>query len=181
MVRTEPASGLVPQWAAMKLRLSFGDLRPEDLTRLDWSGGPEHLRAVAAILQAAYEERAALLVGRLANDNPVALGAAYLDRSPVWGLLGTLAVHEPLQGLGIGSALIGALERRVADSGRPRVRILVEQDNPRARVLYLRLGYREAGPALDHWTVAGGQTYVAACTVLERSLGEVPGSGRSAG
>ena len=35
----------------MELRLSFRDLEPADLSDLDWSGGPEHIRAVAAGLE----------------------------------------------------------------------------------------------------------------------------------
>ena len=43
--------------------LGFRDLEAADLSDLDWSGGPEHLRAVAAALQAAYAGEVALLVG----------------------------------------------------------------------------------------------------------------------
>ena len=37
----------------MELRLRFRDLEPTDLSDLDWSGGSEHLGAVAAALEAA--------------------------------------------------------------------------------------------------------------------------------
>ncbi len=82
-----------------------------------------------------------------------------------------LSVHEVLQGLGIGTRLIRALERRIVQSGRSTARIHVEHDNPRARMLYRRLGYREVGSTLDAWPVAGGKTYVTVCTVMERALG----------
>jgi ribosomal protein S18 acetylase RimI-like enzyme len=52
--------------------------------------------------------------------------------------------------------------------------MLVEHDNPRARALYERIGYTEAGAALDSWPVAGGRTYVTACTIMERRLIEIP-------
>ena len=45
---------------------------------------------------------------------------------------------------------------------------------PRARALYERLGYSEAWATLDSWPVAGGRTYVTACTIMERRLIEVP-------
>jgi hypothetical protein len=37
------------------------------------------------------------------------------------------------------------------------------------------LGYSEAWATLDSWPVAGGKTYVTACTIMERSLIEVSG------
>ena len=58
----------------MELRLSFRDLEPADLSDLDWSGGPEHIRAVAAALEAAYAGEVALLVGGLPNGRLIALG-----------------------------------------------------------------------------------------------------------
>jgi ribosomal protein S18 acetylase RimI-like enzyme len=54
--------------------------------------------------------------------------------------------------------------------------MLVEHDNPRARALYERLGYSEAGATLDSWPVAGGKTYVTACTIMERKLVEIQGA-----
>jgi ribosomal protein S18 acetylase RimI-like enzyme len=65
------------------------------------------------------------------------------------------------------------LERKIIDHGRPLARMLVEHDNPRARVLYARLGYTETGATLDSWPVAGGRTYVTACTIMERRLIEI--------
>jgi RimJ/RimL family protein N-acetyltransferase len=53
--------------------------------------------------------------------------------------------------------------------------MLVEHDNPRARALYERLGYSEAAATLDSWPVAGGKTYVTACTIMERALVEIHG------
>jgi hypothetical protein len=53
--------------------------------------------------------------------------------------------------------------------------MLVEHDNPGARALYERLGYSEAWPTLDSWPVAGGKTYVTACTIMERKLVELQG------
>ena len=84
-------------------------------------------------------------------------------------------MHERLQSLGIGAELIAALEDKIIDHGRPVARMLVEHDNPRARALYERLGYSEVGAALDSWPVAGGKTYVTACTIMERRLVEFQG------
>ncbi|GAA4534402.1 GNAT family N-acetyltransferase [Amycolatopsis samaneae] len=46
---------------------------------------------------------------------------------------------------GIGSALLAAAEARARDRGHRRLGLGVDDDNPRAAALYLRLGYRETG------------------------------------
>jgi len=163
------------QWWAMELTLSFRDLEPADLSDLVWSGGPEHIRAVAEALEASYVGEVALLVGYLPNDRLIAMGAVDFRLSDDAGSIWMLAVHERLQSLGAGAQLIAALERKIIDQGRPLARLLVEHDNPRARVLYERLGYSDAGATLDSWPVAGGRTYVTACTIMERTLAEVQG------
>lgn len=77
-------------------------------------------------------------------------------RAPLIGLLergcenGTLLmdgifVQPQARGLGIGSALLDAIETRAADGGLSRVRLDVIDTNPRARALYERRGYRETG------------------------------------
>jgi ribosomal protein S18 acetylase RimI-like enzyme len=157
----------------MDLRLSFRDLEAADLSDLNWSGGPEHIRAVAAALEASYAGEVALLVGCLRNDRLIAMGGVDFRRSAETGSIWMLAVHERFQSLGVGTQLIAALEQKIIDHGRPTARMLVEHDNPRARTLYERLGYSEAGAALDSWPVAGGRTYVTACTIMERMLLEI--------
>ena len=161
------------QWWAMELTPSFRDLESADLSDLDWSGGPEHIRAVAAALEASYAGEVALVVGCLPNDRLIAMGGVDFRPSEDAGNIWMLAVHERFHSLGAGAQLIAALERKIIDHGRPLARMLVEHDNPRARVLYARLGYTEAGATLDSWPVAGGRTYVTACTIMERRLIEI--------
>jgi ribosomal protein S18 acetylase RimI-like enzyme len=116
-----------------------------------------------------------LVVGCLPNDRLVAMGGVDFRPSEDAGSIWMLAVHERFQSLGAGTELIAALERKIIDHGRPLARMLVEHDNPGARALYERLGYSEAWATLDSWPVAGGKTYVTACTIMERSLIGVPG------
>ena len=169
-----PAATLA-QWWPMDLQLSFRDLEAADLSDLSWSGGPEHIRAVAAALEACDAREVALLVGCLPNDRLIAMGGVDFRLSEDAGSIWMLAVHERFQSLGIGTQLIAALQQKIIDHGRPIARMLVEHDNPRARALYERLGYSERGPALDSWPVAGGRTYVTACTIMERRLAEIHG------
>ena len=157
----------------MDLRLSFRDLEAADLSDLEWSGGPEHIRAVAAALEASYAGEVALVVGSLPNDRLIAMGGVDFRTSEAAGSIWMLAVHERFQSLGIGTQLITALEQKIIDHGRPMARMMVEHDNPRARTLYERLGYAEVGAALDSWPVGGAKTYVTACTIMERPLAEI--------
>jgi ribosomal protein S18 acetylase RimI-like enzyme len=157
----------------MELALSFRDLEPADLSDLDWSGGPEHIRAVAEAVEVAYTGEIALLVGYLPNGRLIAMGGVDFRASEDAGNIWMLAVHERFQSLGAGAELIAALEYKIIDHDRPLARMLVEHDNPRARTLYERLGYAEAGTTLDSWPVAGGRTFVTACTIMERWLIEI--------
>jgi ribosomal protein S18 acetylase RimI-like enzyme len=159
----------------MDLRFSFRDLEAADLGDLVWSGGSEHIRAVAAALEASYSGDVALLVGCLPNDRLIAVGGVDFRPSGDAGSIWMLAVHQRFQSLGVGTQLITALEQKIIDHGRPIARMLVEHDNPRARSLYERSGYSEAGAALDSWPVAGERTYVTACTIMERRLFEIQG------
>ncbi len=78
---------------------------------------------------------------------------AFTDAQPVglvelvWGepacLVRNLHVLERFRGQGYGSELIRAAERAAAPA--PTVRLAVGVDNPQARRLYERLGYRPTG------------------------------------
>ncbi len=161
-------SGIVGR---VKLRLTVRDLEPTDLGDLDWSGGAEHVRAMAKALQASWADEMVVLVMVLPNGRLVATGAVDLRPDPAVGVLTMLAVHEQLQSLGLGTRLVAALEKRVRRAGRTRAQLGVELDNPRARALYTRLGYREVGSRVESWPVAGGRTYVTVSAVLEHDLG----------
>ena len=154
----------------VKVRLTVRDLAPTDFGDLDWSGGAEHQRELAAALQAAYAGEMALVVIALANGRLVAIGAVDFRPDPEAGVLTMISVHERFQSLGLGTRLVAALEERVRRAGRQRSRLTVEHDNPRAAALYRRLGYRETGSRVESWPVAGGRRYVTVTAVLERDL-----------
>jgi ribosomal protein S18 acetylase RimI-like enzyme len=171
-VSNQAPAGVDPAVATLPwpLTVTVRDLQPEDLGDLEWSGGPHHIDAIAARLQASFDGEAALVVVALGNDRLVATGVVDFTRDPASGLIMMLAVHETLQSLGLGSIVIEALERRIRERGRALARIDVEHDNPRAVALYRRLGYREVETVLDGWPVAGGRTYVTICTVMKKPL-----------
>lgn len=155
----------------VKLPLTVRDLEPADLGDLDWSGGAEHVRAMADALQAGWTGDLVALVVALPNQRLVASGVVDFRPEPGAGVLSMLAVHEHLQSLGLGTRLVAALEKRVRRRGLRRARLSVEHDNPRALALYRRLGYREVGSTVESWPVPGGRTYVTVSAVLEHDLG----------
>jgi hypothetical protein len=69
------------------------------------------------------------------------------------GTLSQLATAEDLRGRGIGAYLICVAEGRMRGRGVRAAELGVEDDNPRARALYKRLGYREVGSESASWNV----------------------------
>ena len=154
----------------MPIVVTFRDLEPSDLSDLDWSGGSEHLAAIAEVLPLMVADEAGYLVGELPNGRLVAAGGADLRPVTGAGVLWQLAVHPLLQGLGIGTAMVTALEQRLRDRDISEARLSVEHDNPDAARLYRRLGYREHGSAVESWPIEGDRRYVTVTTVLRKTL-----------
>ena len=63
------------------------------------------------------------------------------DRPYLWAV----RVFPPLQGSGLGRALMQAAERHAAAAGAHEIELGVEPENPGARRFYEGLGYRPAG------------------------------------
>ncbi|NEN23746.1 GNAT family N-acetyltransferase [Cryomorpha ignava] len=57
----------------------------------------------------------------------------------------TLGVNPNYQGLGIGSALVNHLIDKIVVQKRQTLGLLVDVDNPKARKLYLKLGFKSVG------------------------------------
>lgn len=155
---------------ALPLELTVADLDPTDLGLLDWSGGPEHLRALAEAVGRREAGEVELVVITVGNGESVAVGAVDFAKRPDAGELWMLSVREAWQSLGLGTILIEALEVRIVARGRPYATLGVEHDNPRAAALYRRLGYRENGTALDDWAIGTDRRYVTVCTTMIKSL-----------
>lgn len=83
-------------------------------------------------------------------DEPA--GRSYFDRSSREWVLIDILLAAKMRGKGLGSAMIGWLQRAAAGAGSGGVRRSVAHDNPRARTLYLRLGFADIGDiAGTHW------------------------------
>ena len=132
-------------------QLAVGDLCDDDLAGLAWSGNPAHLRSVAAALQRAVQGLEDYLVARAPGGQAVAKMRADYTSEAGTGVFSQLAVVGRLQGLGIATMLIGAGEQRVRARGLTFAGLGVEDNNPRARRLYERLGYQASGRQHASW------------------------------
>lgn len=156
------------------LPLTVRDLTDEDLPSCAWSGGPTHLTAIAEALDRAGRGEVEYLAACPPSGLPVALGGIDFTKIPGAGVLWMLAVHAALQSCGIGTALIEAAERRIRARGLHRAELGVEENNPRARALYERLGYVAYGSAPESWDEDGPNgsvvRYETVCTLMRKEL-----------
>jgi ribosomal protein S18 acetylase RimI-like enzyme len=88
-------------------------------------------------------------------------------------MLSQLCTHPELRGLGLGTALVRALEHRCRQRELDVVRLAVEIANVRARTLYERLGYETFGEDVMGWeqpTASGVTWYKTTVTLMRRKL-----------
>ena len=97
-------------------------------------------RGFARAMWALQEAGGSTLLVAWDGDRPV--GAGQLDLRGDVPELRNLRVDAAERGRGIGTAIVRAAEERVAPG---RLAVGVGLDNPRARALYERLGYRGTG------------------------------------
>jgi ribosomal protein S18 acetylase RimI-like enzyme len=154
--------------------LVIDDLRAEDLPVLGWSGTAAHLRSVASYLARVPTGEVEYLVVRGVDGTPVAKAGIDYAESPGAATIMQVATHSDLQGLGLGTALIAAAEERIRRRGIAVARIGVEDDNPRARALYERLGYYEVGRRAVSWEAEAGDgslfMYHTVVTEMDKTL-----------
>ena len=155
-------------------QLAVGDLRDDDLVGLAWSGNPAHLRSVAAALKRAERGLEDYLVVRAPIGQPVAKMRVDYTSEADTGVFSQLAVVGPLQGLGIATMLIGVGEQRVHARGLAFAALGVEDNNPRARRLYERLGYQATGRQHASWETEDDHGVLRLCettlTILRKRL-----------
>lgn len=155
-------------------QLAVDDLRDDDLAGLAWSGNPAHLRSVAAALQRAAQGLEDYMVVRAPAGQPVAKMRIDYTSEADAGVFSQLATMGPLQGMGIATMLIGAGEQRVRARGLAFAALGVEDNNPRGRRLYQRLGYKPAGRQHASWETEGDdgvlRLYETTLTILRKRL-----------
>lgn len=145
-------------------RLSIRVCQPADLAALEAriSSGANQLHARR--LDGQQQGEGVYLIG-WAGSRPIA--HLYLKweaplplraRLPACPELNALSVWPPeARSQGVGGQMLQAGEQLARACGYAQVGLGVSGDNPRARQLYLRLGYHLAHPYLDRWERLGPQ------------------------
>ncbi len=128
------------------LPLSVRDLTVEDLPACAWAGS-----GVATSLERARLGEVDYLAVCPPSGRPVALGGVDYTLTPGAGTLWQLSVHESLRSCGIGTILIQAAEQRIRARGLNRAKLGVDENCPRPRALYERLGYAAGGREPASW------------------------------
>lgn len=140
-----------------------------DMAHLGWSGSPTHVRNVEGQLVRVHANEVAYLTVRAPSGRPVAVGGIDFTLSSSAGTIWQLCTHPELRSLGLGSALITALEAEIADRGRPWARLSVERGNDAAQRLYERLGYDTVGTSTSSWVAEreDGTTYTHTASLID--------------
>jgi GNAT superfamily N-acetyltransferase len=128
----------------MPLRIDFRLCREDDLPSLEWYG---LFWAHREIIRDAFDrQRHGEVLMLLALTDGFPVGQAWMDlarlRSENGALLWAVRIFPFLQGRTLGAELIARAERLLALRRLAFVEVGVEKDNPGARRLYERLGYR---------------------------------------
>lgn len=131
--------------------LHVGDLTKSDLQHVEWAGGSLHLESIAKALDRAAAGEVEYLAVRAPDGQPISIGGIDYKAHEGAGTLWQLATRGELQGLGLGTRLIQEAEKRMRERGLDKAKIGVEDNNPRARALYERLGYRAFGRERASW------------------------------
>jgi ribosomal protein S18 acetylase RimI-like enzyme len=155
----------MPEPLAITLIVTIRPARYDDLRMLEWFGLITPYREIMEKdFARARQGEIAYLVAE-ANGFPI--GQVQVDFTLYGaqgiGLIWALRVIPTMQGLGIGTRLIGAAEKLLRDYGFHTAEIGVEASNPDARRLYERLGYvvvREVNEPWQYTTPDGEQITV---------------------
>ena len=128
---------------------SFRDGRPGDVEAMAWARSEDQRDEWRRQLARAETGEVDFLVAEV--DGHV-VGKAVLDWShnadgTPWLWLGS--VDPDYRGRGIGALGLAVAEQRARERAHPAIEMCVDDENPRARDLYERSGYRVVGPYLD--------------------------------
>lgn len=104
--------------------------------------GRSYDAALALLRDPSRESYVALLEGEVAGFLILLMTGALV------GYIQTVCIAPEHRGRGLGSRLVAFAEERIFRES-PNVFLCVSSFNPRARDLYLRLGYREVGELTD--------------------------------
>ncbi len=156
-------------------------IRAEELPDLEWEGQYMKYRRVFAQTFADAQRGQRLMLVAVAGDQLVGQVFVQLTSSETRyadgvtrGYLYSLRVRPDWQGNGLGTRLVRAAEAALRARGFNVAVIAAGKDNPRARRLYERLGYRAFAddPGVWYFTDVNGvqQEQIEPCWVMEKQL-----------
>ncbi|NDJ59738.1 MAG: GNAT family N-acetyltransferase [Chloroflexi bacterium] len=159
-------------------------LRPaiqSDLPKLEWYGQYTHFRNLFRRTFREQEQGRRVMLIADCNDFPIGHvfiqiggGQSRLADGNRRAYLYSLRVMEMFRGQGIGSRLLQEAEVIAAEAGFGWTTIAAAKDNPRARQLYERSGYRVFMEDAGNWSYVdheGRVRYVhEPCWILEKQL-----------
>jgi GNAT superfamily N-acetyltransferase len=125
------------------------DGRPGDVEAMRWARSEEQRDEWRRHLKRAQSDEADFLVIEVGDRivGKVVLDWTHNADGTPWLWLGS--VDPEFRSRGLGTLGLAEAERRARDRGHTRIEMCVDDDNPRARDLYLRNGYAIAGPNVD--------------------------------
>jgi GNAT superfamily N-acetyltransferase len=132
---------------SLELELKIRQCTRQDLPQLEWFGlYTEHRQLIQEAFRRQQNGEVNMLLAVL-DGFPV--GQAWLDLSArvadSVGVIWAVRVFPLLRSHGIGTRLMIAAEQLLSERGYRWSELTVDQQEPRARRLYERLGYRSAG------------------------------------
>jgi ribosomal protein S18 acetylase RimI-like enzyme len=144
-----------------------------DLPKLEWYGQYTHFRTLFRRTFREQQHGKRLMIVADCNDFPI--GQVFVQLTPgERAYLYALRVMEMFRGQGIGTALIAEAERLATGRSIYRATIAAAKDNPRARELYERQGYRVYADDPGYWSYVdhkGVNQFVhEPCWLLEKRL-----------
>ncbi len=151
----------------------------DDLPKLEWYGQYTHFRAVYRRTFREMLQRRRLMLVAACNNFPIGqvfaqLGSADDPPNARRAYFYALRVMEMFQGQGIGTHLLHEGEQLARDFGCQLAAIAAAKNNPRARRLYERLGYRVFAEDHGKWSYTDHEQRVhhvhEPCWVLEKRL-----------
>jgi GNAT superfamily N-acetyltransferase len=142
-----PAFDAVP----LNLKVTFRFSREEDVPLLEWFGLFSKDREVFNEVFASQRRGENLMLLAIANRVPI--GQVWIDLKKhadgSAALIWALRVIPWLQGLKLGTKLLHAAEQLILEAGFAFAELEVEKNNPDARRLYERCGYKLAGESTE--------------------------------
>ncbi|UJR83608.1 GNAT family N-acetyltransferase [Sandaracinus amylolyticus] len=149
--RTAPLPARELDRRHVALSLAIREASATDLHALSWLGlAQEQVDVIDATLERCARGEEVVLVAA-SRGAPLAMIRARVARrsEPDVAVIEAVRVMPGLQGLGIASALIVAIERVLRERGRTIIEVCIGRHDERELARYARLGYVRTGTAWD--------------------------------